>query len=58
LWNNLDLEADTLANAHTDDCDAGAIRSAYNITGESVPREEAYQYKYLLDFNGNTFSGR
>ncbi|KAJ7911706.1 hypothetical protein B0H13DRAFT_2660390 [Mycena leptocephala] len=40
------------------DCDAGAIRSAYNITGESVPREEAYQYKYLLDFSGNTFSGR
>ncbi|KAJ7906625.1 hypothetical protein B0H13DRAFT_2273986 [Mycena leptocephala] len=42
----------------TDDCDADTIRNAYNITGESVPREEAYQYKYLLDVNGNTFSGR
>ncbi|KAJ7906638.1 hypothetical protein B0H13DRAFT_2505547 [Mycena leptocephala] len=45
-WNNID------------DCDADAIRNAYNITGESVPREEAYQYKYLLDINGNTFLGR
>ncbi|KAJ7915958.1 glycosyl transferase family 90-domain-containing protein [Mycena leptocephala] len=42
----------------TDDCDADAIRNAYKITGESVPREEAYQYKYLLDVDGNTFSGR
>ncbi|KAJ7911710.1 hypothetical protein B0H13DRAFT_2328091 [Mycena leptocephala] len=42
----------------TDDCDADAIRNAYNITGENVPRKEAYQYKYLLDVDGNTFSGR
>jgi hypothetical protein len=55
-WNNID--ADTLANAHTDGCNADAIRSAYNITWEIVPREEAYQYKYLLDVDGNMFSGR
>ncbi|KAJ7087520.1 hypothetical protein C8R44DRAFT_893220 [Mycena epipterygia] len=42
----------------TDDCDAEAIKKAYNISGEVVPREEAYQYKYLLDVDGNTFSGR
>ncbi|KAJ7911703.1 hypothetical protein B0H13DRAFT_2480154 [Mycena leptocephala] len=42
----------------TGDCDADAIRSAYHITGESVPREEAYQYNYLLDVDENTFSGR
>ncbi|KAJ7669971.1 glycosyl transferase family 90-domain-containing protein [Mycena polygramma] len=42
----------------TDDCDADAIRAAYNITGEGVPREEAYGYKYLLDVDGNSFSGR
>jgi hypothetical protein len=45
-WNNLgldlDVNADTLTNAHTADCDADAIRSAYNITGENVSREEAY----------------
>jgi hypothetical protein len=48
---------DTFANAHihTDNCDDDAIRSAYNITGESVPREEAYRYTYLLDVDGNTF---
>ncbi|KAJ7221127.1 lipopolysaccharide-modifying protein [Mycena haematopus] len=42
----------------TDNCDPAPIRAAYNITGESVPREEAYGYKYLLDVDGNTFSGR
>jgi hypothetical protein len=48
----------SLTHPHADDCDADAIGNAYNITGESVPREEAYQYKYLLDVDGNTFSGR
>ncbi|KAF8186581.1 glycosyl transferase family 90-domain-containing protein [Mycena galopus ATCC 62051] len=42
----------------TDNCDPAPIRAAYNITGDSVPREEAYGYKYLLDVDGNTFSGR
>ncbi|KAJ6574551.1 glycosyl transferase family 90-domain-containing protein [Mycena capillaripes] len=42
----------------TDDCDAEPIKSAYNITENKAPAEEAYQYKYLLDVDGNTFSGR
>ncbi|KAJ7757200.1 glycosyl transferase family 90-domain-containing protein [Mycena maculata] len=42
----------------TDECDAAPIVAAYNITGEVVPREEAYRFKYLLDVDGNTFSGR
>ncbi|KAJ7259771.1 hypothetical protein C8J57DRAFT_491164 [Mycena rebaudengoi] len=29
-----------------------------NITGNKSPREDAYKYKYLLDVDGNTFSGR
>ncbi|KAJ7100928.1 glycosyl transferase family 90-domain-containing protein [Mycena belliarum] len=42
----------------TDNCDADAIRKAYNITSEVEPREDAYKFKYLLDVDGNTFSGR
>ncbi|KAJ7041646.1 glycosyl transferase family 90-domain-containing protein [Mycena alexandri] len=42
----------------TDDCDAEPIKKAYNISGKVVPREDAYKYKYLLDVDGNTFSGR
>ncbi|KAK7051795.1 CAP10 domain-containing protein [Favolaschia claudopus] len=42
----------------TDDCDAEPIKKAYNITEEAAPREEAYKYKYLLDVDGNSFSGR
>ncbi|KAJ7114648.1 glycosyl transferase family 90-domain-containing protein [Mycena crocata] len=42
----------------TDDCDAEAIKKEYNIGGEVEPREEAYKYKYLLDVDGNSFSGR
>ncbi|KAJ7480373.1 glycosyl transferase family 90-domain-containing protein [Mycena galericulata] len=47
-----------LAAAIQHNCDAEAIKRAYNISGMVVPREEAYQYKYLLDVDGNTFSGR
>ncbi|KAJ6574546.1 glycosyl transferase family 90-domain-containing protein [Mycena capillaripes] len=42
----------------TDDCDAEPIKSAYNIIRNKAPPEEAYQYKYLLDVDGNTFSGK
>ncbi|KAJ7065465.1 glycosyl transferase family 90-domain-containing protein [Mycena amicta] len=42
----------------TDNCDADAIKSEYNITGDKEPREDAYKYKYLLDVDGNSFSGR
>ncbi|KAF7323672.1 CAP10 domain-containing protein [Mycena kentingensis (nom. inval.)] len=42
----------------TDNCDAEQIKSEYHITGEKEPREDAYKYKYLLDVDGNSFSGR
>ncbi|KAJ7211577.1 glycosyl transferase family 90-domain-containing protein, partial [Mycena pura] len=41
-----------------DGCDAAAIKAEYNITGESAPREDGYRYKYVLDIDGNAFSGR
>ncbi|KAJ7177030.1 glycosyl transferase family 90-domain-containing protein [Mycena filopes] len=42
----------------TDDCDPAPIKALYNISTDVVPREDAYRYKYLLDVDGNTFSGR
>ncbi|KAJ7124436.1 glycosyl transferase family 90-domain-containing protein [Mycena epipterygia] len=39
-------------------CDAAAIKAEYNITGAGSPREEGYQYKYVFDVDGNSFSGR
>ncbi|KAJ7259772.1 glycosyl transferase family 90-domain-containing protein [Mycena rebaudengoi] len=39
-------------------CDEAAIKHEFNITGNKAPREDAYKYKYLLDVDGNTFSGR
>ncbi|KAJ7062767.1 glycosyl transferase family 90-domain-containing protein [Mycena amicta] len=41
-----------------DGCDAASIKKEYNITGENVPREDVYGYKYVLDVDGNAFSGR
>ncbi|KAJ7690267.1 hypothetical protein B0H17DRAFT_1134522 [Mycena rosella] len=46
------------ANARTDDCDVEPIKVAYNISEDAAPREEVYGFKYLLDVDGNTFSGR
>ncbi|KAJ7583091.1 glycosyl transferase family 90-domain-containing protein [Mycena floridula] len=42
----------------SDDCNGEAIKKEYGITGEGAPREDAYQYKYLADVDGNSFSGR
>ncbi|KAJ6625152.1 glycosyl transferase family 90-domain-containing protein [Mycena sp. CBHHK59/15] len=42
----------------TFDCDSEPIIKEFNIGGGSSPREEVYKYKYLLDVDGNTFSGR
>ncbi|KAJ7573683.1 glycosyl transferase family 90-domain-containing protein [Mycena floridula] len=39
-------------------CDGDAIRKEYNIQPHNSPREEQYQYKYLLDLDGNSFSSR
>ncbi|KAJ7740516.1 glycosyl transferase family 90-domain-containing protein [Mycena metata] len=41
-----------------DGCNATSIKTEYNITGEASAREDAYKYKYLLDLDGNSFSGR
>jgi hypothetical protein len=45
-------------NCYYPNCDQGAMMHEFNITGIGAPREEVYQYKYLLDVDGNTFSGR
>ncbi|KAJ7645469.1 glycosyl transferase family 90-domain-containing protein [Mycena polygramma] len=39
-------------------CDRVRIIQEYNIFGPFAPRNDALQYKYLLDVDGNTFSGR
>ncbi|KAJ7683894.1 hypothetical protein B0H17DRAFT_1181503 [Mycena rosella] len=41
-----------------DECDAAAIKAEYNITGVASPRDDGYKYKYVLDLDGNAFSGR
>ncbi|KAF8181203.1 glycosyl transferase family 90-domain-containing protein [Mycena galopus ATCC 62051] len=40
------------------ECDKDAVIKEYNITGEGNLREDEYFYKYLLDVDGNAFSGR
>ncbi|KAJ7174826.1 glycosyl transferase family 90-domain-containing protein [Mycena filopes] len=40
------------------ECDRDTIIAQYNISGPSSPREDEYQYKYLLDVDGMSFSGR
>ncbi|KAF7318913.1 CAP10 domain-containing protein [Mycena chlorophos] len=43
----------------TVDCELQPILEEYNIKPQYIrPREEIYQFKYLLDVDGNTFSGR
>ncbi|KAJ7238728.1 glycosyl transferase family 90-domain-containing protein [Mycena rebaudengoi] len=49
--------ADALCLAE-DGCDRGRIMEEYGITGAHTPQENAYKYKYLLDVDGMTFSGR
>ncbi|KAJ7096843.1 glycosyl transferase family 90-domain-containing protein, partial [Mycena epipterygia] len=39
-------------------CDRAAVLAEYNITGNSQPREDLYRYKYVIDVDGTTFSGR
>ncbi|KAJ7618489.1 glycosyl transferase family 90-domain-containing protein [Roridomyces roridus] len=42
------------------DCDEEAVKKEYNIVGEgsSSPREDVYKFKWVLDLDGNAFSGR
>ncbi|KAJ7255643.1 glycosyl transferase family 90-domain-containing protein [Mycena rebaudengoi] len=39
-------------------CDPVKIKQEFEIGENRAPREDAYNYKYLLDVDGNTFSGR
>lgn len=40
------------------DCDEWKIKEEYGITGALVPKEDTYKYKYAIDVDGNSFSGR
>ncbi|KAJ6536919.1 glycosyl transferase family 90-domain-containing protein [Mycena capillaripes] len=60
--NNLDLMdvaittfAETLCG---EECDREAVVAEYSITGARQPRESLYHYKYAIDVDGTTFSGR
>ncbi|KAJ7467881.1 glycosyl transferase family 90-domain-containing protein [Mycena galericulata] len=39
-------------------CDREAVIAEYNITGDGQSREDLYRYKYAMDVDGTTFSGR
>ncbi|KAJ6450002.1 hypothetical protein C8R45DRAFT_1114404 [Mycena sanguinolenta] len=39
-------------------CPEQQIKTEYDVETPSQPREEVYKYKYLLDLDGNSFSGR
>ncbi|KAJ7696051.1 glycosyl transferase family 90-domain-containing protein [Mycena rosella] len=55
----IDAKMTRFAESHcTDDCDRDGIINEYDITGPQSPKEDIYHYKYLLDVDGNTFSGR
>src|ERR1700761_7916515 len=49
------LFAETLC---AEGCDRAAVVAEYNITGSGEAREELYRYKYAIDVDGTTFSGR
>ncbi|KAJ7758516.1 glycosyl transferase family 90-domain-containing protein [Mycena maculata] len=55
----IDAKMTRFAEGHcTAECDRKGIIKKYNITGPRSPKEDVYHYKYLLDVDGNTFSGR
>ncbi|KAJ7115010.1 hypothetical protein C8R44DRAFT_795157 [Mycena epipterygia] len=57
----LDVKMTEFAETHCtakEECDRDAIIDEYDIHGPGDAREAAYGYKYLLDVDGNTFSGR
>ncbi|KAJ7075286.1 glycosyl transferase family 90-domain-containing protein [Mycena belliarum] len=47
--------AETLCD---ESCNRTAVMAEYNITGNSEAREELYRFKYAIDVDGTTFSGR
>lgn len=51
-------EIKTFYGCWAPECDINAITLEYNITGKHFPREDSYSYKYVVDVDGNSFSGR
>ncbi|KAF7347257.1 CAP10 domain-containing protein [Mycena venus] len=41
-----------------ENCDREKIKQEYSIATSSSPREDVYNFKYLFDVDGNSFSGR
>ncbi|KAF7330127.1 CAP10 domain-containing protein [Mycena sanguinolenta] len=41
-----------------ENCDGEKIKAEYDIAQQSAPREDVYKFKYLVDVDGNSFSGR
>ncbi|KAJ7766055.1 glycosyl transferase family 90-domain-containing protein, partial [Mycena metata] len=39
-------------------CNEGRIKMEYEIASKGSPREDVYKYKFLMDVDGNSFSGR
>ncbi|KAJ7155278.1 glycosyl transferase family 90-domain-containing protein [Mycena filopes] len=48
--------AETLCEAPA--CNRTSVIDEYGISGEGEPREDVYGYRYVLDLDGTTFSGR
>jgi hypothetical protein len=55
----MDVRITTFTESYCQEgCDRAAVLAAYNITGAREPREDMYGFKYALDIDGATFSGR
>ncbi|KAJ7175749.1 glycosyl transferase family 90-domain-containing protein [Mycena filopes] len=55
----MDVKMTTFVMGHCKEgCDREKIVKEYNITGKVDSKHDVHQYRYLLDLDGNTFSGR
>ncbi|KAJ7043983.1 glycosyl transferase family 90-domain-containing protein [Mycena alexandri] len=55
----MDVKMTTFVAGHCKEgCDRERIVAEYNITGKVDSKNDVLQYKYALDVDGNTFSGR
>jgi hypothetical protein len=55
----LDVAITTFAETLCEEgCDRDSVIAEYNITREGQSREDLYKYKYAVDVDGTTFSGR
>ncbi|KAF7340531.1 CAP10 domain-containing protein [Mycena sanguinolenta] len=51
-------QVDALTCREERECNATALAEEYAINSTMAPREEVYNYKYAMDVDGETFSGR